>query len=199
MADVVDAIRCGKIEIGALIEGLRPVLSTISWRLCRRRRDDLYQEGLVAVWQQVSNGSVDTSRPDTVKAFLIRCAANRMKDVLRKKYNDEKVFTDLERVPDRGVCWEFNDIEFTDSILQMYLSYIRLHGKFNGAHAWVAKQLKITTSAACTAFYRAVHVYKETHTSPFEADDISTSGNEDHADVDSSRRTSRLDIFLNND
>lgn len=142
-----------------LVLDLRPILHSIARRLRRDMIQDLEQEGSFAVWNEVvNNRTVDLDRPTTVRPYLIRCASNRMKSYLRRRANEIMPVMDLDKLPSNKpfpICLE------VEGILRLYLMYARMENTMVGAHAWVADQLGVTTSAACTLFHKAAKKYRE--------------------------------------
>lgn len=153
-------------NINPLIKELRPMLWCIAHEYSKRRQDDLLQEAILSVWGEIDK--VDTSRPETIKAYFRRCAKNKVIDLLRKRgrlKSREKLFIDVSETMDvEDLTRSEKDSELNNKFLEMfspYLEYIRENGTTHGMHAHIAKLKGISISTATQYFHKMAYEYKK--------------------------------------
>lgn len=121
---------------------MKPTFDFLENTCSRFVRDDALQLAKVNVWKALVR--VDISRTKEIRAYLSKIALMAVYDSLRL-YNKQhfyqgvgaSVYYNIPR--DEGASFLFD----YGSFLGMYLSYVREHGSFHGAHTYIAKKLGV--------------------------------------------------------
>lgn len=161
LKELVKHARDSDADFEALLSNFIPGLRVIAYHLDGGRWvDDLVQEARIGIWRSLDK--IDLRRPGTIRQVVVRIGINKMKDEVKRRIRRAK----------KGVisCDDVNEVELAitpngrglfGGLLAEYETFIRMNGKFKGAHEHMASKYGISLWSMRRKFHKAVKRWLE--------------------------------------